>query len=317
MIRAAALAMTLAPVQAGAFDLAFPLNCALGDTCFIQQYMDRDAGPQASDFTCGSLSYNDHTGTDIALPSDAAMVAGVPVLAAAPGTIKGMRDGVIDIRVSDPAAPPLNGRDCGNGVVIDHGQGWETQYCHMKQGSVLVRKGDVVTTGQPLGQVGLSGNTEFPHLEISVRRNGAEVDPFAPDRATCGAAPADDLWTAEIPYAPGGVISIGMASAVPKFDALKAGLPPEALTTQSPALVLWAYYFGNRTGDQMHLALTGPNGVVLDETVTLDRTQAQGFRASGKRLTADQWPAGSYIATVRLIRDDREIDSATLTLTLQ
>ncbi len=318
MIRAAALALTLAPVQAGAFDLGFPLDCTLGDTCFIQQFMDHDAGPAATDFTCGPLSYNDHSGTDIALPSDAAMAAGVSVLAAAPGTVKGMRDGVIDIRVSDPAAPPLNGRDCGNGVVIDHGQGWETQYCHMKQGSVLVRTGDAITTGQPLGQVGLSGNTEFPHMHITVRHNGADVDPFAPEAATtCGVAPADDLWTPDIAYTPGGLISIGVASAVPEFTAIKAGLPPEAMTAQSPALVLWAYYFGNRAGDQLHLVLAGPDGAVLDETTALDRTQAQAFRASGKRLTADQWPPGSYTATVTLIRDGSEIDTATLMLTLQ
>ncbi|MES2665834.1 MAG: M23 family metallopeptidase [Pseudomonadota bacterium] len=317
MIRAAALMLTLAPVQAGAVELSFPLDCTLGDTCFIQQYVDRDPGPQAADFTCGARTYDGHSGTDIAVPSDAAMIAGVSVLAAAPGTVKGMRDGVIDIRVSDPAAPPLNGRDCGNGVVIDHGQGWETQYCHMKQGSVLVRKGDVITTGQPLGQVGLSGNTQFPHVHISVRRDGAEVDPFAPDLAACGAPPARDLWTADIPYAPGGVITVGLASAVPEFDAIKAGLPPEALTARSPALVLWAYYYGNRAGDQLQLTLTGPQGVVLEETTPLDRTQAQAFRASGKRLTAAQWPAGSYSGTATLIRDGAALDSASLTLTLQ
>ena len=318
MTRAVALALILAPVQAGAFDLAFPLDCTLGETCFIQQFMDHDRGPSATDFTCGPLSYNDHSGTDIALPSDAAMAEGVAVRAAAAGTVKGMRDGVIDIRVSDPAAPPLNGRDCGNGVVIDHGQGWETQYCHMKQGSVVVRTGDAISTGQSLGQVGLSGNTEFPHVHITVRHNGADVDPFAPDATTtCGSVPAADLWTPDIAYTPGGLISVGLASAVPEFSAIKAGLPAEVMTPQTPALVLWAYFFGNRAGDQLHLALTGPDGVVLDETADLDRTQAQAFRAAGKRLTADEWPPGTYTATVTLMRDGAAIDTNNLTLTLQ
>jgi murein DD-endopeptidase MepM/ murein hydrolase activator NlpD len=112
--------MALAP-PAGAFDLAFPADCTLGAGCYIQQYHDHDPGPEATDYTCGPLSYDGHDGTDIALPTRAAMATGVAVLAAAPGVVKGLRDGVAD------AAPFPTGQDCGNGVVIDHGNGWETQ----------------------------------------------------------------------------------------------------------------------------------------------------------------------------------------------
>ena len=87
-------------------------------------------GPAATDFTCGPLSYDGHDGTDIALPTRAAMAEGVAVLAAAPGTVTGIRDGIADF------APVIQGKECGNGVVIDHGAGWVTQYCHLRQGSV-------------------------------------------------------------------------------------------------------------------------------------------------------------------------------------
>ena len=309
MIRALAL-LALAPAQAGAFSLSMPLECTLGDTCHIQQYMDRDPGPGHTDFTCGPLSYDGHNGTDFALPTLSAMQKGVAVLAAAPGTVKGVRDGMPDISIRAPDAPALQGRDCGNGLVIDHGDGWETQYCHLANGSVQVKPDQTVTTGQPLGLVGLSGNTEFPHLHLSLRRNGAPVDPFDPDgSASCGPGPEAALWEDDIPYTPGGLLGIGLADAVPDYAALKAGLPMAPVTSRAPALVVWAYYFGAQAGDSMAISLTGPDGgALLDENITLDRTQAQGFRAAGKRLRGADWPTGTYRLQVIWTRQGTEID---------
>ena len=63
-------------------------------------------------------------------------------------------------------------RNCGNGVVIRHADGWETQYCHLRRGSVQVAEGDRVEAGEPLGLVGMSGEANFPHVHLSVRRDG-------------------------------------------------------------------------------------------------------------------------------------------------
>ena len=47
---------------------------------------------------------------------------------------------------------------------------------HLKQGSVAVKVGDVVTEGQLLGQCGNSGNTSEPHIHIHhQRQNPAEM----------------------------------------------------------------------------------------------------------------------------------------------
>ena len=173
-MRGALLALfLLAPATAGAFDLALPLDCTLNQSCFVQHLPDHDPSPGTRDFTCGTLTYDGHDGTDFALPSLAAMAEGVKVLAAAPGIVRGVRDGVPDIAVSDPAAPPLQGRDCGNGVAITHEGGWETQYCHMKQGSVRVKVGDRVETGMPLGEVGLSGG--FSQRVLGDLQGGVEI----------------------------------------------------------------------------------------------------------------------------------------------
>lgn len=314
-MKAAVLTLLLAPASAGAFELAQPIDCALGETCFIQQYTDRDPGPGALDFTCGSLAYDGHKGTDFAVPDDAAMQAGITVRAAAAGMVKGVRDGLPDIRVTDPAAPAMNGRDCGNGVVIDHGDGWETQYCHMRQGSISVRGGDRVAEGDRLGLVGLSGNTEFPHLHLSVRHDGAVVDPFAAADATrCGGA-EPDLWRDDIAYQPGGFVAAGFANTVPDYAAINSGTVPSP-GAQAPALVFWANLYGTRAGDKLHLVLTGPEGEIAAQDVGLDRTQARAMRAIGRKLRGAGWPAGNYDGIATLQRDGRQIARISARLTL-
>ncbi len=311
MIRAAFL-IALAPASAGAFELALPVDCALGDTCYIQQYMDHDPSPASTDFTCGPLSYDGHSGTDIALENRAQMQAGVTVLASAPGTVKARRDGVADF------VPFIPGQECGNGVVIDHGGGWETQYCHLQQGSILVRVGDAVDTGTPLGMIGQSGQADFPHVHLSVRRNGADIDPFAPEVAErCGDKTGPGLWTLPIPYVPGGIIGLGLATAVPDYDAIKAGLPSPNLAKTAPALVVWAYLYGGQAGDAVLLDLTGPQGVVISDRVLLEKTQAQLFRAVGKKLKTAAWPLGSYTGTAKLMRAGVEISTQAIVISVE
>jgi hypothetical protein len=56
----------------------------------------------------------------------------------------------------------------GNYIVIDIGEGRFAFYAHMQPGSVRVKPGDKVTTGQVLGLLGNSGNTDAPHLHFHV-----------------------------------------------------------------------------------------------------------------------------------------------------
>jgi hypothetical protein len=318
MIRHAAILTLALAFPAGAFEFGQPIACTLGVDCHIQNYFDRDPGPGTADVACGHLTYDGHDGTDFALPTLTAMQAGVAVLAAAPGTVRGVRDGMPDIAISDPAAPPLEGRDCGNGIAIDHGDGWETQYCHMMRGSLRVKTGDRVEAGQELGLVGLSGNTEFPHVHLAIRKDGVELDPFAPDAAaTCGTPATDTLWADPIAYDPFGFTALGFATAVPEFAAIKSGLPsPITLATDAPALVIWASYFGPRTGDQITLSITGPQGEVISQTLPVERSQALAFRAIGKRLPPGGWPAGDYNGEVVMTRGTTELGRETITLTL-
>ena len=152
------------------------MDCKPGTSCFLQNYVDHDAGSAARDHRCAAQTYDGHKGTDIRLRDRTAMEQGVNVLAAARGTVKGVRDGLPDVSIRNAGTEAIKGRECGNGVVIDHGDGWVTQYCHMRSRSIKVRQGDTVKAGTPLGLIGLSGMTEFPHLHFEVHIDGQHVD---------------------------------------------------------------------------------------------------------------------------------------------
>ena len=310
-VSAVILSLAATPV-AGDFSLAQPIDCALGETCFIQQFLDNDPQGGARDYTCGSLTYDGHGGTDFALPSLIDQAAGVNVLAAASGTVTGVRDDMADVMQIGPDAPDITNRQCGNGLVIRHIDGFETQYCHMALGSIVVKTGQQVSAGDVLGQVGLSGDTQFPHLHLSVRRHGKKIDPFNTDGLqTCPDPTSPSLWAQELDAPRGGIISIGMADAVPAFDAIKAGTADTPATADMPAMVGWGHLFGVRAGDMVRIVITRPDSTTFEHTTTLDRTQARVFRAYGKRKPQGGWPEGRYNLAIFHLRGDAVIDQST------
>ena len=109
-------------------------------------------GPHTDGF--GPRGARMHTGLDFPAP------AGTPVLAARIGTVTvaGWIDGY------------------GNTVALKHKLGVSTLYAHLS--AILVKPGQRVAVGHPLGRVGSSGVSSGPHLHFEVRVRGAPIDPL-------------------------------------------------------------------------------------------------------------------------------------------
>lgn len=279
-VTAVCLQMGLAaPGLADSIELAFPLACELNRTCFIQNYVDMDSTSGAKDYRCGGATYDTHKGTDFRLLSVRDAVAGVAVLAAAPGRVKALRDGVKD-RLIGKDVRDFAGKKCGNGVVIDHGGGWETQYCHMLQGSVRVRRNANVKRGEVIGSVGYSGKAQFSHLHLSVRKDGKIIDPFTgrTPGGLYGRGPYRGLWAENMKpvYDRGRLIEAGFTHArVSTRDLENGAVNDRPVSGSSGAIVFYARFINLESGDRIHLVLRGPNGILARKIwKPLDRHKA-------------------------------------------
>jgi murein DD-endopeptidase MepM/ murein hydrolase activator NlpD len=66
--------------------------------------------------------------------------------------------------------------DYGNVVIVKHAGRYATVYAHNRRN--LVRRGEFVEKGQPIAQVGDSGNASAPHLHFEIRRDRLAQDPL-------------------------------------------------------------------------------------------------------------------------------------------
>ena len=95
-----------------------------------------------------------HNGLDIAVPR------GTPVYA--------MTDGIVRLAADNFYYP-------GNYILLDHGQGLNSQYLHLSK--MIVKTGDRVKKGDKIGEVGTTGRSTGPHLHWGVQWYLRRIDP--------------------------------------------------------------------------------------------------------------------------------------------
>ena len=297
--------------------LGLPIRCEPGRDCFIQNYFDHDSGTGWRDYACGRLSYDGHHGTDFRLLDIPQMKAGVPVVAAADGRVVAVRDGEPDELASRRGKQAIDGRDAGNGVRVNHGESWETQYSHMRKGSVRVVPGQAVRAGDILGLVGLSGNTEFPHVDLEVRKDGKAIDPFMPEAGSeCGSL-NNTLWSKDIlaalAYIPTGLLIAGFSTVIPTRENAETGRYSQPVLPEgAEAIVFWAELFGLRAGDRQVIELRGPSNEILVQSESYAPSdKAIWFTFVGKNRPTGNWPKGFYRARILIERAGESVINTT------
>jgi len=96
-----------------------------------------------------------HSGVDIAAPKGSIVAA--------------TATGIVAAAINDPLM--------GNEVVIDHLNGYKTQYGHLE--AITVKKGDWIERGERIGTVGSTGHAEGAHVHYTLESSGIAIDPLA------------------------------------------------------------------------------------------------------------------------------------------
>lgn len=301
---------------------ALPIKCTLGQDCFVMLYTDRDPSLGEVDFGCGRMTYNGHTGTDFAIPDEQVMAQGVPVQAAADGKVLRIRDGVQDRKSSGFDDPRVKGKECGNGAVIDHGQGWQTQYCHLRQNSLAVKPGEEVKTGTMLGLVGQSGAATFPHVHFEPSYKGKPVDPFLGLNAANGCkVPGKTMWqqnlSPKLTYVPTGLMNAGFTDHPPSMEeAEKGSIKSSKLAANSSALIFWVRAYGVLKDDVESLRIIAPDRTLFTNSEkTLERPSRQWFSYTGRKKKSDSsqdasrraFSSGNWRGEYKLTRNGKVI----------
>ena len=313
----------------GAKDASFilPIDCKIGETCFLQNFADLDRKtPLVVDTICGAASYNGHKGIDIRVKDIKALQSGIDILAVSDGVVVGTRNTALDRRVKKPSdRAAVRGRECGNGVAIRHANQQISQLCHLKRGSVLVKTGDPVKQGQKVGEMGLSGFTTFPHVHLSLSKNKQVLDPLTGKSANSTACTvnskvlADTKFGAEITasliQSSKAVMELGLAGEPFDLARLVEGNVPKVPTTKAEATLGWAWLLNVKKGDRVYIKVTR-DGETFAESLSepINRHKATYFYFAGRSRPPK---VGAYRVTMQLQRQGQTVRDKSKTFTVQ
>ena len=198
-------------------------------------------------------------------------------------------------------------KECRNGILIDHGDGLQSIYCHLKEDSVVVERKQRVKAGQKIAQVGQSGMAEFPHLHFGVLWEGGVIDPYTGALSTDGCGQMKErMWHAGLPlaYEPFVIFDGGFRNTSPDFEAIKRGEDnPKTVSLNSAAFVFWTGFYNVEAGDQVSLRVTDPDGAVfVEREEVLEKNRARQYYYTGRKIGRVQLKPGTYTGHVKIVR---------------
>lgn len=267
-----ALLLFVQPCAGQPLLFAMPLKGEQGRDFFIDNYVDHDSTQGIRDAMCGTKTYDGHKGTDMALRSFKTMDSGVYAYAAADGVVFVVHDGEYDRNKRWIKGRPANR------VGILHKGKFCTYYLHLMKGSLMVKPGDSVKTGQPIGKVGSSGYSSTAHLHFEVRdSNDHVIDPFS---GPCQQNNAS-MWRSQPEYDTAiYVIDAGFVPYVPGTDTLKERylVRDTFYVGEDTTVVFWVMMHGRMKGKTAHAEWYTPMGVPYsDHRFLLQDEQWHGF----------------------------------------
>ncbi|MEW9617699.1 M23 family metallopeptidase [Shinella sp. S4-D37] len=291
----------------------------------MQQYPDMDAGGGVADPLCGSQSYDGHKGTDLRILSMKDMEEGYAVIAVADGKVLRIRDGEADHLVeTEEDRTKIAGKECGNGLVMQMENGYGVQYCHLRKGSLTVQPEQDVRKGDRLGEIGSSGLAQFPHVHITVSRNGEPLDPLTGRKLSEGCTSAfpqeASLFSRDIveklDLTKPEILASGLAGTPIDHQALVEEGPPPQVSSSDELFVAWAWFANLKKGNTIKLILKDARGnTLIDHTSEpLDRDKATFSAFAGRKRTL---PPGRYEIDVSVKQGDTIARSASLVAIVQ
>ena len=289
-------------------ELSFPLRCELGENCWIARYVDRAPGKARADYTCGDRSQHNHKGTDITLSNLGDMAKGVAVIAAADGVVDVTRDGIKDEFANKSNHAEKTKVGLGNVVGIKHAGGMISYYGHMKEGSILVKKGQQVKAGEKIGEVGLSGLTAYPHMHFALRQGNIWYDPFDknPMQASCSKGTTESAWANKPDYK--GLTLLPASFSTEALTSESQWQPPQGqISKDSKLLFLNGRTFGTLKGDKWLMKIRRPDGSVAKEyTTSIEKTQQHHRRYTGLRRPSGGFMPGIWTGEILIIRQAKD-----------
>lgn len=271
---------------------------------YFANFVDLDPGAGTLDWSCGTQTYDGHTGEDSIIRSFREKRIGVPVFAAVDGIVIDVSDRLPDEHVERTMTPVDN-----HVIVSSLGRHLWTVYGHLRR-NIPVHRGQRVTAGQQLGWTASSGHSSWPHLHFTVKLDLKVYEPFAgPCRA------GKSYWRSQpaLPTAP--YVRDFTFSRRP-FGGRRDPPWDEAVRTGTFAPGSRDVYFraelGFFDGGPVRVILVRPDGTVALDAVRA--TRLQGYRATF--ATWHERPDLDRIGTwrLRLAAGGRELVDAPFTV---